>query len=117
MDTERFEELISLSIGELREMLAYEDSEATFESFLVENGWIDEDDADYDDDDWDEDEDPYLDEDDEVCKIGSEPLTDSEAESLAVTIAEEIYLGKYDFSAIESLYSDEMLDRINYLAN
>ena len=115
MDEERYSELVSLSIGELREMLAYADADDTFEKFLLENGWIDEDDADYDDDDWDEEEDPDLDEDDEVCEIGSEPLTDSEAESLAITIAEEIYLGKYDFPAIEGLYPDEMLDRINYL--
>ena len=130
------ENIYMLSVGQLRELLAYacadEGVDSWWEDITEEDlervGFYDEeDDYDYDDEDtsydeedcYDEEEedDLDLDEDDEVCKIGSEPLTDSEAESLAVTIAEEIYLGKYDFSVIEGLYSDEMLDRINYLAN
>lgn len=124
MDTERYEELISLSIGELREMLAYEDSEATFESFLVENGWIDEnrewdtedEDDDYEEeDDWDEDEFPAPEEDEYDFEDGAEELEDSEAEELAQSIAGDIAWGKYSLEAIEGLYSEEIVDRIKYL--
>ena len=115
MDTERFEELISLSIGELREMLAYEDTEATFESFLVDNGWID---GEYDleeEDDWDEDEFPAPEEDECDFEDGAEELEDSEAEELAQSIAGDIAWGKYSLEAIEGLYSEEIVDRIKYL--
>lgn len=117
MDTERFEELISLSIGELREMLAYEDSEATFESFLVDNGWIDAEDDDYEDeDDWDDaDEFPAPEEDEYDFEDGAEELNDSEAEELAQKIAGDIAWGKYSLEAIEGLYSKEIVDRIKYL--
>lgn len=116
MDNERFDELVSLSIGELREMLAYEDSETTFESFLIENGWID------DERDWDpedEDEDEYEDEDedweDDELVEGSDPLDNPEEEELALGIAYDIAQGKYNLEAIRGLYSDEIIERINYL--
>lgn len=115
MDTERFEELISLSIGELREMLAYEDSEATFESFLVDNGWIDGECDLEEEDDWDEDEFPAPEEDEYDFEDGAEELEDGEAEELAQSIAGDIAWGKYSLEAIEGLYSEEIVDRIKYL--
>lgn len=128
MDSERFDELISLSIGELREKLAYEDSEATFESFLVEYGWIDEKDDYEEEDDWDPEDEDWEDEDEDedwdyndgennAVEEAINPfsvLTDEESE-LADHIADDIKCGKYSLDAIEGLYSEELIDAVNYL--
>lgn len=127
---ERYEELLNRSIGKLREMLAYEDSEATFKSFLVENGWIDGED-DYEEEiDWEyaldengqpcvriksENEFPAPEEGEYDFEDGADELEDSEAEKLAQSIAGDIAWGKYSLEAIEGLYSKEIIDRINYL--
>lgn len=118
---ERLEELLSLSIGEIREMLAHEDAEDTLEKFLNENGWIETDDSydndyeeDYDeDDDWNSDEDD--DEEDYSSKPGDEELPSQEEESLAVSIAADIDDGKYNISTIVGLYSQDIIDRVKYL--
>ena len=118
---ERLEELLSLSIGEIREILAYEDAEDTLEKFLNENGWIETDDN-HDDDyeeDYDEDDDWDFDEDDEEedysSKPGDEELPSQEEESLAVSIAADIDDGKYNISTIVGLYSQDIIDRVKYL--
>jgi len=56
------DELLDKSIGDIREMLAHEDSDSSFRTFLIENGWIVDEDNEYDDnDDYEEDEDDYDD--------------------------------------------------------
>lgn len=113
---ERLEELLSLSIGEIREMLAYEDAEDTLEKFLNENGWIETDDS-YDDDyeeDYDEDEECYEEE-DYSSEPGDEELPSQEEEDLAVSIATDIDDGKYSISTIVGLYSQDIIDRVKYL--
>ena len=119
---ERLEELLSLSIGEIREMLAYEDAEDTLEKFLNENGWIETDDShdddyeeDYDeDDDWDYDEDDDEEE-DYNSEPGDEKLPSQEEEDLAVSIATDIDDGKYSISTIVGLYPQDIVNRIKYL--
>ena len=118
---ERLEELLSLSIGEIREMLAYEDAEDTLEKFLNENGWIETGDS-HDDDyeeDYDEDDDWDFDEDDEEEGYSGEPgdeeLPNQEEEDLAISIAADIDDGKYSISTIVGLYSQDIVDRIKYL--
>ena len=107
---ERLEELLSLSIGEIREMLAYEDAEDTLEKFLNENGWIET----YDsrDDDYEED---YDEEEDYSGEPGDEELPSQEKEDLAVSIATDIDDGKYSISTIVGLYSQDIIDRVKYL--
>ena len=36
------DELLDKSIGDIREMLAHEDSDSSFRTFLIENGWIED---------------------------------------------------------------------------
>lgn len=128
---ERLEELLSLSIGEIREMLAHEDAEDTLEKFLNDNGWIETDDSydddyeeDYDDedDDWDFDEDrdsekddDWDDEDDDEDVPGQYNLPDTEQERLAEQIADDIDAGRYTINDIMGIYGLEFVDRVNYL--
>ena len=54
------DELLDKSIGDIREMLAHEDSDSSFRTFLIENGWIADSDNEYDDDyDPDDDDGTY----------------------------------------------------------
>ena len=125
-DTERLEELLGKDIGEIREMLAYEDANDTFEDFLSKNGWIDgvsyEDDEDYAipdddedeedyDDDWEDDEDEYDDED----EVKTPSNLSSEEEALAQSIASDIDDCKYSIDAIRGLYDSRIIERIEYL--
>ena len=129
-DTERLEELLGKDIGEIREMLAYEDANDTFEDFLTNNGWIDgvsyeddeddedyadpddeDEDEDYDNDDWDDDEDDYDDED----EVETPSNLSSEEEALAQSIASDIDDCKYSIDAIRGLYDSRIIERIEYL--
>ena len=129
--------IFSLTVGQLRELLAYEDA-----GDLIDDVWscVDEDydgDSSYYDDNYDEDEDEdtdydeddecyddedycdeeeeddlYLDE-DEVC-LG-DVLPNFVEEEMAQSIAADIREGKYSFNAIKGFYADYILERIYQL--
>lgn len=134
------ENIYMLSVGQLRELLAYACAEESVDSWwedITENdlervGFYDElDDDDYDDEDtaydeddelWDdedncydeeEEEDPdYLDS-DEVCIGGALPIP--EEEELAQSIAADIRNGRYALHTLNGVYSVEILNRISEL--
>lgn len=115
------DELLAKDIGEIREMLAREDADETFKSFLEKHGWIETDEFDPDDDDDDdfeynevdgEDEDDDT-EKDEVGHVSTR--LSPEEEELAISIANDIDDCKYSFNSIKGLYSTEMVNRIEEL--
>ena len=134
------ENIYMLSVGQLRELLAYACAEESVDSWwediteedLESVGFYDEedeyisygdDDTDYDEDDelWDdedecydeeEEDDLYLDE-DEVCIGGALPI--SEEEELAQSIAADIRNGRYALHTLNGVYSVEILNRISEL--
>lgn len=98
-------ELVNMDIGELREMLAYEDADISFKDFLLNNGWIEENCDCYDDcEDEDEEE-----EDDDEAELPSDQ------EDLAEEIADDIIDGKYTIESISGLYSPEFIARVQEL--
>ena len=102
------EELLHTSIGDLREMLAHEDADIEFRTFLIENGWLEDIDDDYNDSDYEDEED----EDEE--DIPSDELS-LEEEDLAINIARDIRCGNYSFDTINGLYNGNILNRIRQL--
>lgn len=138
------ENIYMLSVGQLRELLAYACAEESVDSWwediteddLERVGFYDEededDDYDYEDDDtaydeddelWDE-EDCYCDEEeeddldldeDEVCIGGALPIP--EEEEMAQEIAYDIVNGRYSLEAVIDLYNDNIIDRIKELAS
>jgi len=110
------DELLDKNIGDIREMLAREDSDISFKTFLIENGWIVDEDNDYDDDDdyYDDDE---VEEEESDVEAGSESLPSDEEEELAISIAKDILDNKYPVSSISNLYSREFVDRVIYLVD
>ena len=124
-----------LSVGQLRELLAYACAEESVDSWwediteddLDRVGFYDNDEEiEYDDDEftgYDEDED-YCDEEeeddlnpceDEVCVGGALPIP--EEEEMAQEIAYDIVNGKYALEAVIDLYNDSIIDRIIELAD
>lgn len=110
---ESFEELLGKSIGEIRELLAYEDAEDTFEKFLSDNGWIDSDSEDDEEDSYDEDE--YDDEDEEEYEDEEDdspvafPSIDMD---LVKAIASDIDAGKYSLDTIRNIYPTEFIREV-----
>lgn len=98
------DELLDKNIGDIRAMLAHEDSDSSFRTFLIENGWIVdenfEDEESYEDD-WETEE-----EDDDIIELPSDQ------EKLAQDIAEDINKNKYTLNNIRGLYSDEFFQRV-----
>ena len=139
------ENIYMLSVGQLRELLAYACAEESVDSWwediteedLDSVGFYDEVDEDddcyyededtaYDEDDelWDdedecydeeEEDDLYLEENDEVCIGGALPI--SEEEELAQNIAADIRNGRYALEAVINLYNDSIINRIIELAD
>ena len=136
------ENIYMLSVGQLRELLAYACAEESVDSWwediteedLESVGFYDEedeyisygdDDTDYDEDDelWDDEDECYcdeeeeddldLDEDDEVCIGGV--LADPAMEELAQDIAADIRNGRYALHTLNDVYSVEILNRISEL--
>lgn len=138
------ENIYMLSVGQLRELLAYACAEESVDSWwediteedLERVGFYDEiddedDDCDYDDDDtaydeddelWDE-EDCYCDEEEEddldldendEVCIGG-ALPIPEEEELAQSIAADIRNGRYALHTLNGVYSVEILNRISEL--
>ena len=118
------DELLDKSIGDIREMLAYEDSDSSFRTFLIENGWIEDIDNEYDDnDDYEEDENNYDDDDYEDDEEDSWDDDDEEEdvelpsgqEELAEEIAEDISNKKYAIESLYGLYSEDFIQRVRQL--
>lgn len=129
------ENIYMLSVGQLRELLAYACAEESVDSWwediteddLERVGFYENDEEiEYDDDEftgYDEDED-YCDEEeeddlepceDEVCVGGALPIP--EEEEMAQEIAYDIVNGKYALEAVIDLYNDSIIDRIIELAS
>ena len=139
------ENIYMLSVGQLRELLAYACAEESVDSWwediteedLDRVGFYDElnedddcyyedEDTAYDEDDelWDdedecydeeEEDDLYLEENDEVCIGGALPIP--EEEELAQNIAADICNGRYALEAVINLYNDSIINRIIELAD
>ena len=109
------EELLDKSIGDIREMLAHEDSDSSFRTFLIENGWIEDTDNEYDDN-YDEEEDDEEDyEDDDYEEEDDDIELPSDQEELAEEIANDIDSNKYTIDSIVGFYSEEFVERVRQL--
>jgi len=114
------DELLDKSIGDIREMLAHEDSDSSFRAFLIENGWIEDTDNEYDDnDDYEDDDDNYDNDDDNWDDDEEEDDEDielpSDQEELAEEIANDIDNNKYTIDSIIGFYSEEFVERVRQL--
>lgn len=98
MGKEKLNQLLALSIGELREKIAYEDAEDTVQDWL---DW-----AELDNDAYEEEE-----EDDEEISL---PYDE---EVLAQDIAGDIAAGKYTIEAVQGLYAPVFIDRVRQLVD
>ena len=128
MGKEKVNQLLALTIGELREKLAYADAEDTVEDWLdwteLDNdAWEDEDECDYCEEDceecsWD-DEDDFEEEDDyEEEEEDDEDISlPYDEEVLAQDIAGDIVAGKYALEAIQGLYAPIFVDRVRQIAD
>ena len=138
---EAIKKLLDMSVGELREQLAYDDGDESIqevfedmfeheldngqsledylnENYGAENDQYDDDDNEdddysYDDDDEEEEEDPDYLNSDEVCIGGA--LSIPEEEELAQSIAADIRNGRYALHTLNGVYSVEILNRISEL--
>ena len=132
-----------LSVGQLRELLAYACAEESVDSWwediteedLESVGFYDEDEEiEYDDDEftsydeedelWDDEDEDYCDEEeeddldlgqDEVCIGGALPIP--EEEEMAQEIAYDIVNGRYALEAVIDLYNSNIINRIIELAD
>ena len=116
------DELLDKSIGDIREMLAHEDSDSSFRTFLVENGWIVDEDNEYDDNDDYEDDDNYEDDEEDDNNWDDDEEEDdedielpSDQEELAEEIANDIDNGAYTIDSIIGFYSEEFVERVKQL--
>ena len=126
--------LLELTIGQLRELIAYEDADKNLEEFW--DNCVDEDDLErigYDpySDDEEEDEDEYFLDDDyeeedyedeeedfedelDDCECGA--LENPEEEELAQSIAADINAGRYTYDVVYGVYPEHIVKRIEELA-
>jgi len=140
------ENIYMLSVGQLRELLAYACAEESVDSWwediteddLERVGFYDElddedDDYGYDDDDtaYDEDDELWDDEDEDYCDeeeedpdyLGADEvciggaLPIPEEEEMAQEIAYDIVNGRYSLEAVIGLYNDSIIDRVKELAS
>ena len=116
------DELLDKSIGDIREMLAHEDGDSSFRTFLIENGWIVDEDNEYDDnDDYEDDDNCEDDEEDDNNWDDDEEEDDedielpSDQEELAEEIANDIDNGAYTIDSIVGFYSEEFVERVKQL--
>lgn len=125
---DKLEKLQSLSIGKVRELLAYADGDESLDDWLddvvpalLDEDWDDEEedewDEDTDDEDWDDEDEDYEEDDGEgYLEDGEAELANPEEEQLAQDIAGDIYWHKYSLEDIpKGMYSPEIMDRIRYL--
>ena len=90
-------ELIEMSVGELREFLAYADSDAKLLDLMEDSEWSDEDTSSYDcDEDW--------------------GALDPEVQGICENIIEDIEMGRSDLDSIEGVVIDNYgIDAYNYI--
>lgn len=131
MVKEKTNQLLALTIGELREKLAYADAEDTVEDWLEwteldNDAYEDEEDCDYCEEDCEEyDENSYWDEEDEDAYIDDEEEEEDDEdislpydeEVLAQDIAGDIAAGKYTIEAVQGLYAPVFIDRVRQLVD
>ena len=128
MGKEKVNQLLALTIGELREKLAYADAEDTVEDWLdwteLDNdAYEDEDECDYceedcEDDSWDDEDDFEEEEDYEEEEEDDEDISlPYDEEILAQDIAGDIVAGKYALEAIQGLYAPIFVDRVRQIAD
>lgn len=127
MVNEKVNQLLALTIGELREKLAYADAEDTVEDWLdwteLDNdAYEDEDECDYCEEDceecsWDDEDDDYEEDDYEEEEDDEEISLPYDEEVLAQDIAGDIVAGKYALEAIQGLYAPVFVDRVRQLAD
>ena len=112
MVNEKVNQLLALTIGELREKLAYADAEDTVEDWL---DWAELDNDAFED--WEED----CDDCEEECSWDDEDDEDIslpyDEEILAQDIAGDIVAGKYALEAIQGLYAPIFVDRVRQIAD
>lgn len=123
--SKRVDKLLNITVGDLREKLAYADSDDLFKDWLYNADEFDEVEDDHEDydsyededyDDWDDEEDDYWDSEDDESEVeGSLSLPSEEEEKLAMDIADDIDDGKYSVDNIRNLYSSEFIARVEYL--
>lgn len=118
VDLEKLKDLLDdWSVGEVREILAYADSDKGFLDYLKEEYDIDpeedwEDDEDCFDDE-DDSEDDYEDDDDEdECEEVETPSLTDEEKALADGIIDDIDNGRYSISVIENVYPNHIVSYI-----
>lgn len=137
------ENIYMLSVGQLRELLAYACAEESVDSWwediteedLERVGFYDEEEEiEYDDDEftgydeedelWDDEDEDYCDEEeeddldlgqDEVCIGGALPIP--EEEEMAQEIAYDIVNGRYALEAVINLYNSNIINRVIELAD
>ena len=122
------ENIYMLSVGQLRELLAYACAEESVDSWwediteedLESVGFYDEDEEEveyYEDEDYcdEEEEDDLNTCEDEVCIGGALPIP--EEEEMAQEIAYDIVNGRYALEAVIDLYNDNIIDRVIELAD
>ena len=116
--------LLGLTIGELRERLAYADSDWFVEEWLEDYDGLDDvaepedyeeevEDEDYEDEDYDCEEDCEEEEEDNWEEDDIELPSDQE--ELAEQVARDIYDKKYTLDTISCFYSEEFIARVNQL--
>jgi hypothetical protein len=120
------DEVLDKSIGDIREMLAHEDSDSSFRTFLIENGWIVDEDNEYNDN-YDEEEDDYEEDDDyedDDCEDNDWDDEDDEEEdafpseeerALAYSIANDIDNNAYTIDSIRPFYSQDFIEKVENL--
>lgn len=125
------DELLELTVGQVRELLAYADADVSFDDWV--NNCLDEDDfnkvdkndrEDWDDeveeddydkeDEYEDEEDDYWEPDDEEETPSCSALTPSE-EELARQIANDIRNKAYTVNNISGLYSNDFVNRVREL--
>ena len=125
--------LLELTIGQLRELIAYADADANLEEFW--DNCVDEDDlerigydpyCDYEEEEDEEEEDEffldddYEDEDEDFedelddCECGA--LANPEEEELAQSIAADINAGRYTYDVVYAVYPEHIVKRVEELA-
>ena len=124
MVNEKVNQLLALTIGELREKLAYADAEDTVEDWLdwaeLDNDAFEDREEDCDDCEeecsWDDEDDDYEEDDYEEEEDDEEINLPYDEEVLAQDIAGDIVAGKYALEAIQGLYAPVFVDRVRQLA-
>lgn len=111
--SKRVDKLLNITIGDLREKLAYADADDLVKDWLYNEADFEEIEEDFDD--CDEVDDEIYEDDEDTDEAGSLSLPSEEEERLAMDIADDIDAGKYSLDNIRGIYPSEVITRIEYL--